>query len=49
MLTWKDSLYGRSLMRLTSLTDEEMLDLVDLAHQLKVRRHAGVRGDLLRR
>ena len=49
MLTWMDSLKGRSLMRLTSLTDEEMLDLVELAAQLKARRHAGVRGDLLRR
>ena len=49
MLTWMDSLKGRSLMRLTSFTDEEMLNLVDLAAQLKARRHAGVRGDLLRR
>jgi len=49
MLTWMDSLRGRSLMRLTSLTDEEMLDLVDLAAQLKARRKAGVRGELLRR
>ena len=36
-------------MRLTSFTDEEMLNLVDLAAQLKARRHAGVRGDLLHR
>ena len=49
MLTWMDSLYGRSLMRLTSFSDEEMLDLVNLAAQLKARRHAGVRGELLRR
>ena len=49
MLTWMDSLYGRSLMRLTSFTDEEMLNLVDLAAQLKARRKAGVRGDLLHR
>lgn len=49
MLNWMDSLYGRSLMRLTSFTDEEMLDLVNLAAQLKARRKAGVRGDLLRR
>ena len=49
MLTWMDSLKGRSLMRLTSFTDEEMLDLVNLAAQLKARRKAGVRGDLLRR
>lgn len=49
MLTWMDSLKGRSLMRMTSFTDEEMLNLIDLAAQLKARRHAGVRGDLLRR
>ena len=49
MLTWMDSLKGRSLMRLTSFTDEEMLNLVELAEQLKARRKAGVRGDLLHR
>ncbi len=49
MLNWMDSLRGRSLMRLTSFTDEEMLNLVDLAGQLKARRRAGVRGDLLHR
>ena len=47
MLKWMPELYGRSLMRLTSFTDEEMLCLVDLAAQLKARRKAGVRGDLL--
>ena len=49
MLNWMDSLKGRSLMRMTSFTDEEMLNLIDLAAQLKARRRAGVRGDLLRR
>lgn len=49
MLKWMDSLYGRSLMRLASFTDEEMLDLVNLAAQLKARRAGGVRGDLLHR
>ena len=49
MLTWMDSLRGRSLMRLASFTDEEMMSLVYLAAQLKARRRAGVRGDLLRR
>ena len=49
MLTWMDSLRGRSLMRLTSFADEEMLNLIDLAAQLKARRKAGVRGDLLKR
>ena len=49
MLTWMDSLRGRSLMRMASFTDEEMLDLVNLAAQLKARRKGGVRGDLLHR
>ena len=49
MLSWMDSLKGRSLMRLTSFSDEEMLNLIDLAAQLKARRSSGVRGDLLRR
>ena len=49
MLNWMDSLKGRSLMRLASFSDEEMLNLVDLAAQLKARRAAGVRGNLLHR
>ena len=49
MLTWLPELKDRSLMRLASLTDAEMLNLVDLAAQLKARRRAGVRGDLLHR
>ena len=49
MLTWMDSLRGRSMMRLASFTDEEMLNLIDLAAQLKARRAAGVRGNLLHR
>ena len=49
MLNWMDSLKGRSLMRMTSFTDEEMLNLIDLAAQLKARRAGGVRGDLLHR
>ena len=49
MLTWMDSLKGRSLMRLTSFTDEETMSIIDLAAQLKARRAAGVRGDLLHR
>ena len=49
MLNWMDSLKGRSMMRLASFTDEEMLNLIDLAAQLKARRAAGVRGDLLYR
>ena len=49
MLTWMPELYNRSLMRMTSFTDEEMLDLIELAAQLKARRAAGIRGDLLHR
>jgi ornithine carbamoyltransferase len=44
-----ESLKGRSLLRLASFTDAEMLNLVDLAAQLKARRAAGVRGNLLHR
>jgi ornithine carbamoyltransferase len=36
-------------MRLKSFTDEEMMNLIDLAGQLKARRRAGVRGNLLER
>ena len=49
MLTWMPELYNRSLMRMTSFTDEELLNLIDLAAQLKARRAAGIRGDLLHR
>ena len=49
MLTWMPELYNRSLMRMTSFTDEEMSSLIDLAAQLKARRAAGIRGDLLHR
>ena len=49
MITWMPELKGRSLMRMTSFTDEEMMNLIDLAAQLKARRRAGVRGDLLHR
>ena len=48
-LTWMPELKGRSLMRMTSFTDEEMLNLIDLAAQLKARRAVGIRGDLLLR
>ena len=49
MITWMPELKGRSLMRMTSFTDEEMMNLIDLAAQLKARRRAGVRGTLLHR
>ena len=31
MLTWMDSLKGRSMMRLASFTDEEMKNLIELS------------------
>ena len=49
MLTWNPQLHNRSLLRLGDFTDEEMLQLVKLAEELKARRRAGVRGDLLYR
>lgn len=49
MLKWDPELYGRSLLRLASFSDEEMLGLVQLAVDLKARRRAGIRGDLLSR
>ena len=47
--TYPDTLKGRCLLTTNSFTDEEMLALIDLASQLKVRKHAGIRGDLLLR
>lgn len=49
MLEWMDSLKGRSLLRLASFSDEEIKNIIDLSAQLKARRAAGVRGDLLKR
>ncbi|MCL1921013.1 MAG: ornithine carbamoyltransferase [Kiritimatiellaeota bacterium] len=49
MLSWRPELYGRSLLRLADFSDEEMLALVQLAIDLKARRRAGIRGDLLSR
>jgi len=49
MLKWNPELYGRSLLRLADFTDEEMLDLIQLAIDLKARRRSGIRGDLLNR
>ena len=40
-------LKNRSLLRLSDFTDGEMLELVDLAIELKARRKAGIRGDIL--
>jgi ornithine carbamoyltransferase len=49
MLKWNPELYGRSLLRLADLTDEEMLSVIELSVALKARRRAGIRGDLLQR
>jgi len=49
MLKWNPELYGRSLLRLADLTDDEMLNVIELSVALKARRRAGVRGDLLNR
>jgi len=43
------ALKGRSLLSLHDLSNQEMLDLVDLAMTLRARRQSGERGDLLRR
>lgn len=42
-------LQGRSLLTLHDLNDEEMLALIDLADELKQKKAAGTRGDLLDR
>ncbi len=49
MLTWLPELYGRSLLRMADLSDEELVSVIDLAIALKARRRAGIRGDLLKR
>ena len=49
MLKWMPELYGRSLLRLADVSDEEMMCLIQLAIDLKARRRAGIRGDLLHR
>ena len=49
MLKWNPELYGRSLLRMADLADEEMLNVIELAVALKARRRSGIRGDLLKR
>jgi len=49
MIKWNPELYGRSLLCLMDFSDAEMLELIDLAVELKARRRAGIRGDLLAR
>ena len=48
-LKTKCNLKGRSLLTLNDLTNEEMMQLIGLARELKARKAAGVRGDLLLR
>ena len=48
-VSWNPSLRGRHLRNLSDFSDEEMMQLVDLALALKARKDAGVRGNLLRR
>ncbi|MGI5868242.1 MAG: ornithine carbamoyltransferase [Kiritimatiellia bacterium] len=49
MITFSPELRQRSLLSLNDLSDEHMLELVELAITLKQRRDDGIRGDLLRR
>ena len=49
MIAWNPALRGRHLRTMSDFSDEEMMELVDLALALKARKDAGVRGDLLRR
>lgn len=43
------NLKNRSLLSLNDYTDEEMMELIDLAIELKARRDSGIRGDILHR
>ena len=49
MISWNPALRGRHLRTMSDFSDEEMMEIVDLALALKARKDAGVRGDLLRR
>lgn len=49
MLNWNPELYGRSLLRMADFSEDEMLAVLKLAVDLKARRRAGIRGDLLQR
>ena len=48
-ISWNPALARRHLRTLNDFSDEEMLQLVDLALALKARKDAGVRGELLHR
>lgn len=49
MFRLNPALKGRSLLNILSLSDSEMLEMIDLAIALKARRAEGIRGDLLHR
>lgn len=49
MITFSPELKRRSLLSLNDLTDEQMLEMVDIAIALKKRRDSGIRGDMLLR
>ena len=49
MITWNPALAKRHLRTLHDFTDEEMIQLLELAEALKARKDAGIRGDLLHR
>jgi len=48
-LKTKCNLKGRSLLTIDDLSNDEMMKLIELARELKARKAAGVRGDLLLR
>lgn len=48
-LETKCNLKGRSLLTLSDLSNEEMMQLISLARELKARKSAGIRGNLLER
>ena len=49
MLSWNPALAKRHLRTLSDFTDDEMLELLELAEALKRRKDSGIRGDLLHR
>ena len=49
MISWNPALANRHLRTLHDFSDDEMMQLVELALALKARKDSGVRGDLLRR
>ncbi len=49
MLHYRPEFRNRSLLTLSDLSDDEMIELIDLAIALKARRAEGIRGELLHR